>query len=142
MFTIPVSCCTRLSLSAASPLSWKHIILSPSCHLGNTAETLRITGYFLLRPSSGILKTKEQNVSETGSVSFLRSVGETPTLLDTLERDILNHWTTHVGRLNSCWFSPAQSFLASVSSRSIDMYVVRNGPSSSTKEGSVFLCRR
>jgi hypothetical protein len=43
-------------------------------------------------PSSGILKTREHNVSETGSVSVLRK-GETPTLLGPLERANLNHWS-------------------------------------------------
>jgi hypothetical protein len=57
-----------------------------------------------------------------------------------------------VGRLNCYWPSPAQSFLASVSSGSmtkifylyspLDMYVFRNGASSSTRDGSIFLCRR
>jgi hypothetical protein len=32
--------------------------------------------YFVLHPSSGIYKTKNQNVSETGSVSVLRWMGQ------------------------------------------------------------------
>jgi hypothetical protein len=47
---------------------------------------------FGLCPSSGILKYREHNVSETGSVSVLRSGGKTPTLLGPLERDKLNQW--------------------------------------------------
>jgi hypothetical protein len=55
-----------------------------------------------------------------------------------------------IGWVNCCRPSPAQSFVASVSSRSmnkisvplLDMYVFRNGASSSTREGSVFMCRR
>jgi hypothetical protein len=41
---------------------------------------------FGLYPSSGILKTREHNVSETGSVSVLRWGGKAPTQLGTLER--------------------------------------------------------
>jgi hypothetical protein len=52
--------------------------------------------------------------------------------------------------LNCYWSSPAQLFLASVSSRYmvldidyiLDIYVFRNGASSLKEEGSVFLCRR
>jgi hypothetical protein len=47
---------------------------------------------FGLCPSSGILKTKEHNVSATGSVSVLRWEWETPTLVDSIERANLNHW--------------------------------------------------
>jgi hypothetical protein len=51
-----------------------------------------------------------------------------------------------VGRVNCCWFrqhnhpwlqSPRDPW-----ARFLDLYVFRNGTSSSTKEGSVFLCRR
>jgi hypothetical protein len=41
---------------------------------------------FGLCPSSGILKTIEHNVSESGFVSVLRWGGETPTQLSPLER--------------------------------------------------------
>jgi hypothetical protein len=41
-------------------------------------------------PSSGIIQTREPNVSETGSVSVLRWGRETPTLLGPLERAIFN----------------------------------------------------
>jgi hypothetical protein len=41
---------------------------------------------FGLCPSSGILETRKHNVSETESVSVLRSGGKTPTQLGTLER--------------------------------------------------------
>jgi hypothetical protein len=48
-------------------------------------------GFFGLCPSSGILKkSREHNVSETGSVSVLRSEG-TPSQLGPLERANLNH---------------------------------------------------
>jgi hypothetical protein len=48
--------------------------------------------YFGLYPSSGIYKTKNHNVSETGSVSFLRWMGQDrPTQLGPLERASLNH---------------------------------------------------
>jgi hypothetical protein len=40
---------------------------------------------FGLLPSSGILGTRKHDVSETGSVSFLRCGGETPTQLGALE---------------------------------------------------------
>jgi hypothetical protein len=53
--------------------------------------------FFGLCPPSGILKPRECNVSETGSVSILRCVWETPTLLGPLERANLNLWATHVG---------------------------------------------
>jgi hypothetical protein len=46
---------------------------------------------FGLCPSSRILKTRNRNVSETGSVSVLRWGGETPTLLGPLGRANLNH---------------------------------------------------
>jgi hypothetical protein len=46
-------------------------------------------------PSSGILKTREHNVSETGSVSVLRWKG-TFTLLGSLERANLNDWSSPV----------------------------------------------
>jgi hypothetical protein len=52
----------------------------------------------------------------------------------------INRW---VGRLNNCLFSPAQSFLASglleIHDQDfcslLDMYLFRNGASSSAKEG-------
>jgi hypothetical protein len=48
--------------------------------------------YFGLYPSSGIYKAKNHNVSETGSVSVLRWMGQDrPTQLDPLERASLNH---------------------------------------------------
>jgi hypothetical protein len=51
------------------------------------------------------------------------------------------------GRLKCCWTSPAQSFFVSglfeIHDQSFVLcYVFRNGASSSTKEGSVFLLRR
>jgi hypothetical protein len=46
-------------------------------------------------PSSGILEIIKHNVSETGSVSFLRWGGRR-LLLDPLERTNVNHWTTLV----------------------------------------------
>jgi hypothetical protein len=51
--------------------------------------------YFGLYPSSCMWKTKKyQNVSETGSVSVLRWMGQDkPTQLGPLERASLNHWT-------------------------------------------------
>jgi hypothetical protein len=49
---------------------------------------------FGLYPSSCMWKTKYHNVSETGSVSVLRWMGEhKPTQLGPLERASLNHWT-------------------------------------------------
>jgi hypothetical protein len=50
---------------------------------------------FGLYPLSGILKSKEHNISETGSVSILRCRG-TPTLLDPLERANFSHWTFRI----------------------------------------------
>jgi hypothetical protein len=50
--------------------------------------------YFGLYPSSGVYKTKDHNVSETGSASFLRWMGpDRPTQLGPLEwaRSILPH---------------------------------------------------
>jgi hypothetical protein len=49
--------------------------------------------YFGLYPSSCMWKTKDHNVSETGSVSVLRCMGQNkPTQLGPLERASLNHW--------------------------------------------------
>jgi hypothetical protein len=56
--------------------------------------TLRITGFCGLCLSSGIPKTTEHNVSETGSVSVLNEGSETSTLFGPLEKTNLNHWTT------------------------------------------------
>jgi hypothetical protein len=117
--------------------------MSPRQHCRNTQNYWG----FLLRPLSSILKTKEHDVLESWSVSFVRSGGETPTLLDPIERAILNHWTTDVGRsvcqsVKFLLVSPAPSFLASVSSRFMDMYVVRSGACSTTKEGLIFLFGR
>jgi hypothetical protein len=51
--------------------------------------------YFGLHPSSGIYKTKNHNVSETGSVSILRWMGqERPVQLGPLGRASPNHCTT------------------------------------------------
>jgi hypothetical protein len=48
--------------------------------------------YFGLYPTSGIYKSKDHNVSETGSVSVLRWMGQDrPTQLGPLERASLNH---------------------------------------------------
>jgi hypothetical protein len=46
-----------------------------------------------LCPSSGIMKTREHDVSETGSVSVL-SGGGTPTLFGPIERANLTHWAS------------------------------------------------
>jgi hypothetical protein len=47
-----------------------------------------------LYPSSCMWKTKDHNVSETGSVSFLRWMGQDkPIQWGPLERASLNHWT-------------------------------------------------
>jgi hypothetical protein len=62
---------------------------------------------FQLRPSSGILKTRKHNVSETGSVSVLRWMGETLTLLVPLERANVNHM-----RMETDPFSETLCFLA------------------------------
>jgi hypothetical protein len=59
-------------------------------------------------------------------------------------------WLASVGRLNCCWTSPAQSFLASVSSRSMTKIFVLSytctclemGPPLRRRKGSVLLCRR
>jgi hypothetical protein len=49
---------------------------------------------FGLYPSSCMWNTKDHNVSETGSVSVLRWIGQNkPTQLGPLERASLNHWT-------------------------------------------------
>jgi hypothetical protein len=48
---------------------------------------------FVLCPSSGIIETREHNVSETASVSVLRWEGEGTYFLGPLERANLNHWT-------------------------------------------------
>jgi hypothetical protein len=55
-------------------------------NLKNCSELLG----FGLCPSSGILKTREHNVSETGSASA-PGAAETSTLLSPLERANLNH---------------------------------------------------
>jgi hypothetical protein len=50
--------------------------------------------YFVLYPSSCMWRTKDHNVSETGSVSVLRWMGQDkPIQLGPLERASLNHWT-------------------------------------------------
>jgi hypothetical protein len=46
-------------------------------------------------PSSGILKTREHKVSETGFISFLRGKGEALNLLGHLERADLMKITGH-----------------------------------------------
>jgi hypothetical protein len=51
---------------------------------------------FGLCSSSDILKIRENNVSETGSVSVLRWDADTPTLSGLLERANLNNWPTHL----------------------------------------------
>jgi hypothetical protein len=52
--------------------------------------------YFGLYPSSGIYD-KNHSVSETGSVSVLRWMGQDrPTQLGPLERASLNHWIRNV----------------------------------------------
>jgi hypothetical protein len=48
-------------------------------------------------PSSGILETKKDNVSETGSVLSSGEGGKTPTLLGPLERANHNHCTLSKG---------------------------------------------
>jgi hypothetical protein len=48
--------------------------------------------YLRLYPSSGMWKTKDHNVSETGSVSVLRWKGQDkPTQLGPLERASISH---------------------------------------------------
>jgi hypothetical protein len=56
---------------------------------------VRITGNFELYLSSGVVKnTKEQDVSETGSVSVFRwEMGDTASVGGPLEKANLNHWT-------------------------------------------------
>jgi hypothetical protein len=49
---------------------------------------------FGLFPSSGILGTRKNDISENGSVSVLRCGGKTPTQLGPLDRANLNHWTS------------------------------------------------
>jgi hypothetical protein len=54
----------------------------------------RYTQHYLvfgLCPSSSVVKTREHNVSETGSVSVLKWIGDT-SLLGPLETVNLNHW--------------------------------------------------
>jgi hypothetical protein len=49
--------------------------------------------YFGLYPSSGIYDKENHNVSETGSVSVVRWMGQgRPIQLGPLERASLNHW--------------------------------------------------
>jgi hypothetical protein len=55
----------------------------------------------------GTLNTRKHNDLETASVSIIRWAGlgwggETPTLLGPLERDNLNHWTTHATHMWNC----------------------------------------
>jgi hypothetical protein len=71
-------------------------------HRGRSISTYYSQNYWIsgLCPSSGILKTKKHNVSETGSVSVLRGEGKTPTLLGPIERTNLNHWTIHVTKIS------------------------------------------
>jgi hypothetical protein len=54
----------------------------------NNTQNYRVFG---LCPSSGVLKTREYNVSELDLFPF-SGEGETPTLLDPLERANLSHW--------------------------------------------------
>jgi hypothetical protein len=61
----------------------------------------RIWNYWVfgLFPSSGILGTRKNDVSETGSVSVLRCVGrKTPTQLGPLDRASLYHWTSALSK--------------------------------------------
>jgi hypothetical protein len=61
--------------------------------LNKTDDVQKYWTYFGLYPSSGIWKTKDHNVSETGSVSVLWWMGQDkPTQLGPLERASLNHW--------------------------------------------------
>jgi hypothetical protein len=72
--------------------------------------------FFWLFPSPGILGTRKHDVSETGSVSVLRSGGEkTSTHLGPLDRANLNHWTSGAAHLRtktdpvsetSCFLAP------------------------------------
>jgi hypothetical protein len=84
-----------------------------------------------------------------------RSVGQSVLLSDSFwgprpEFCYCQTGSLSVGRSNSCWSSPAQSVLASVSSRSMtqdfctlpDMYVFRSGAFSLTRKRPIFLCRR
>jgi hypothetical protein len=61
---------------------------------------IRVDSYFLrnywvfgLCPSSGIVKTRKHDVSETGSVSVLRWGGKTSTQFGPLQSEDLNHWS-------------------------------------------------
>jgi hypothetical protein len=56
-------------------------------------------------PSSGILETTIQNVSETWSVSVLRWGGKTPTQFGTLERANLDHWNGNRSSFRNVVFS-------------------------------------
>jgi hypothetical protein len=53
---------------------------------------VRITEFFGLFATSGVLGTRKHNVSETGSFSVLRCKGKTPTQLGPLYRANLNLW--------------------------------------------------
>jgi hypothetical protein len=60
--------------------------------------------YFGLYPSSGMWKTKDHNVSETGSVSVIRWMGQDkPTQLGPLKRASLNHWTMFLIIFKCVW---------------------------------------
>jgi hypothetical protein len=66
----------------------KEIWISRKELTGRELQNEELHDYWVsgLCPSSGILNTREHNVSETGSVSFLRSGGKTPTQLGPFER--------------------------------------------------------
>jgi hypothetical protein len=68
---------------------------------------LGITGGFKLFPSSGILKTRKHDVSETVSVSVFRrgGGGDTYSHLGPLHSANLNHWTDPVTEM-SCFLVP------------------------------------
>jgi hypothetical protein len=82
---------------------WFSCLVMPSCdclywwegRVRNNKEFQNYCG-FGLRPSSGILETRKQNVSEAESVSVLRWGGETPTLFGPSERANLKHWATPI----------------------------------------------
>jgi hypothetical protein len=58
---------------------------------GSNLKNTRNYWVFGVCPTSGILETRKNNVSETGSISCLKCKGKTPTQLRPLERANINH---------------------------------------------------
>jgi hypothetical protein len=87
----------------------RHIVWVESKGFWHWCITLRITGFFGLCPSSGILNTRKHIVSEIGSVSVLRW-GEGDTYCVGSLRANLNHWSVllpqhffpYSGRVRTC----------------------------------------